>query len=185
MRKQKVVRYITLFVLISSLVLNYYLYEENEGLKTSKGAEYRSTINSALFHLNNVGVDFWIERLQEEGGEVSLERHLSKLSGFSGELHRMNGNISVVGMAIDVMEKSYYELADRIRNGEDFQEQKEYIRVHRTFILESLKHIENQLGDSDGGVWYKKLHSADTQLSQDIWDRFKEFEEKHLLKKAG
>jgi len=144
MRKQKVIRYIFLFVLIGSLVLNYYLYEENGGLRSSKGLEYQNTVRLALFNIRRDDVAFWIESLQEEEDYIGFGRYLGELERFSREIHRMNGKISVIGMAIDAMEKKYYELAGRIRNGEGYQDQREYIKHHLTFIIETLEYVEDE-----------------------------------------
>lgn len=169
-------------MLLSSVYFNYYLYQENEEFKVSKGAEYQRTVGLALFNLKGDDVELWIEELQEKESFMRLGSYLGELERYSGEFHRMNGKISVVGMALDAMRKHYYDLADRIKNGEGFQEQKEAIQKHRSFIIDTLEYIENQLEDRHTKVWYKKISNHDSKISEDVWGKFKEFESDYLLK---
>jgi hypothetical protein len=124
-----------LIVLVSSIYMNYHLYKENLGYKVKIGIDYQVTIAQTLFHLREDDVDFWIKTLQEENGDILLEKHIGNLEAIAQHYHDMSGKIMIIGTQINYISKHYQELIKNVDEEKDYPEIKEALKKHIAFVL--------------------------------------------------
>lgn len=178
MRKQKAFFYVIIIFLIISMAINYYLYQDNNGLRSRIGTEYLLAVRDTLLHVDEKTLDFWVLELEKEHSEVQLERYIGKLRSLSYQFHRMNGKVSVLGSRLDAISDQLYELKKSIDNGEGIEVQKNMINNHVHFINKVLKSIEQNLGENTVS-WFNELSNYDSKTSNEVWQQFKDFEKQN------
>lgn len=90
MKKYKISIIILIMILGISLFINFNLYNENKQFVIQDGARYLLTVRSTLFHIQPGDAERWSEYLQNEDGEMQLERYVSRLNHLSKEYNYMN-----------------------------------------------------------------------------------------------
>jgi hypothetical protein len=173
--KSKILKYCFRLLLITSLILNYYLYKERENFIIQIGSANQATVRLTLNELGEGNTDYWIEALNEQNGNVRLERHIGELNKLSQEFHKMSGEMSQIGMLLGETINQYYELEDSISKGENIEEHIIAINNRIQFINTILTKIDTDLGE-DEKVWYKELSGYETATQKYVWEKFKEYE---------
>jgi hypothetical protein len=175
MLNNKLVKYVFILILITSLIVNYYLYKENASFMNRIGSENLATVRLTLHELDDGSTDFFIETLKEEDGDVLLERHIGELNQFSQKFHRMSGQMSVIGIVLDHLINLYYQLQVSVQSGKNIEDNRNEINMRLKFIETVLNQINSDLGDNQK-LWYKELSGYDTETQKYVWAKFKQFE---------
>jgi hypothetical protein len=175
MLNNKIVNYVLILILITSLIVNYYLYKENVSFMNRIGSENLATVRLTLHELDDGSKDFFIETLKEEDGDVLLERHIGELNQFSQKFYRMSGQMSVIRILLDQLINLYYQLQVSVQNGKNIEDNRNEINKRLKFIETVLNQINSDLGDNQK-LWYKELSGYDTEIQKYVWAKFKQFE---------
>lgn len=178
MSKGKIITITIVLLFIISLGFNYALYKEKEGYIDQIGSQYQRTVRITLSEINDGNTDYWIDTLNEDKGDVYLERHIGELKQLSREFHRMSGEMSGIGMLIDDIINHYYELEHGIKSGKNIAVQKTKIEGKNQLINSILTEIDSELGE-DRMRWYKELSGSQTNIQQKVWEKLKEYEEQN------
>lgn len=180
MKKEKTITFSIVLIAFISLIFNYYFYKENNNFKNRISSEYQVTVRKTLFELNKNYAEFWTNELKKENSEVLLERHIGKLHSLSEQYHKMNAKVSIIGTKLDIISKHLYELKGAVDRQERIEEQKEVINAQVGFIIEVLQEIENDFGENKK-KWFIKLSDPNSETSNRVWKRYKEFESKNNI----
>jgi hypothetical protein len=173
-----IVKYVLFLILITSFIVNYYLYKENVGFINRIGSENLATVRLTLHELDEVSTDLLIETLKEEDGDVLLERHIGELIQFSQKFYRMSGQMSTIGILLDHLINLYYQLEVSVQSGKNIEDYRNEINKSLHFIETVLNQINSDLGDNQK-LWYKELSGFDTETQKYVWAKFKQFESQH------
>ncbi|WP_223702072.1 hypothetical protein [Sutcliffiella deserti] len=172
----KFIKYTVVFLLIISLGFNYYLYKEKEGYMIQLGVENHLTVARTLNEISDVNTDDWIEILEENKGDVLLERYIGELRRLSREFHGMSG-MTPIGMLIDDTIRQYYALEDGMKSGKNIEVYKRAIEENIQFKKTILSQINSEFGE-DEKLWYKELSGFQTKTQKEIQEKFIEFQNK-------
>lgn len=164
-----------MLILISlvSLGFNYYLYKENRQFKERIGVDYSVAVRKTIFELNDDFPDYLIREFEKGDGGILLGGFSNELDKLSGQFHRMNSSVSVVGMELDTIIDHLFKLKKAVDNKEGVEEMKQDINEHVTFVLEILEPLE-KFGD-DSMRWYKVLSDPASETSDRILEKYNEY----------
>ncbi|GAA0343097.1 hypothetical protein GCM10008967_36970 [Bacillus carboniphilus] len=181
-KHKKQIFFIILIISISSIFLNFYQFNRIRDYQSAKGADYLTTARTLYHQLSNNYVDYWEKVVTEdESASNSLSFHLGKYERFKWQLNQGGGLVfSLLRNELSVLGRQLGKLDGQVKLGNDVKELKNSMETRRSFIIDTLTHIEAQLGE-DTRKWYVQLSDFDSETSQWFWKRFKEYEEKMYL----
>jgi hypothetical protein len=175
MINHKMVKYVFILILITSLGTNYYLYKENTSFLSELGSENQTAVRLTLHELSEGSTDLWIKTLREEHGDVVLERHIGELHQYSRKFHGMSGEMSVIGILIDSLINHYYQLKASVQSGTNIKETSSAINIRIQLLEKLLNQIDSNLGDNQK-LWYTELSGFDTKTQSYVLEIFNEFQ---------
>src|SRR5690606_35900260 len=108
MKKKNIFIYLSLSLLIISLIVNYQLYQENREFKSRIGSNYMSTVRNTLFKLGHYSSIDWEETLHQEDGKIFLAQYTSRLHTYQKEYSYIPGLAMLDTVFPAIVDDVYY-----------------------------------------------------------------------------
>ncbi|MGM8216602.1 hypothetical protein ACLIA0_13665 [Bacillaceae bacterium W0354] len=174
---KKILTSVLILLLVVSVGFNYKLYQENKDYKMSIGSDYLMTVRDTLFELSSPDNSYWLEVLEEDHGEILIERHIVELDEIARGFSRMNGKVGVLGDYLKIQSRLYSELVQAVNERDDSKiiSTQDEIDRHHQFLSRVLGEVEEEFGE-DTYLWYQELSNSDSETSNRIWDEIQVFE---------
>lgn len=172
MKRRRVTQIITGIILFASLFLNFHLYQDNQGYKWDIGEKYKRVVRKSISEIGEQSKpETWVEILQGKNGDIRLEWQLGEVSHLSTEFHRMNGEISVIGLLMDGLVEEYRDLRVVVNSGTDPTEVMDDIEERLEMLTTFLSYMEDKFGE-DNLQWYKELSKPGTKTQKYIFEEY-------------
>lgn len=172
MKKKNIFIYLSLSLLIISLIVNYQLYQENREFKSRIGSNYQSIVRNTLFKLDSYSSIDWEETLHQEDGKVFLAQYTNRFNTFQKEYSYIPG-LPMLDTVFPAIVYDVYYLEKAINNYEKTDDLVDDMNTNMLFCQNVLTDLEDEFGE-DSIKWYKELSSSNSETAKRFLERYNE-----------